>query len=182
MCESSIPFPIWDINLSRPLAFADIEPKIIDYAIAIGIGSALDEFGVAFALFTPEGFETYFGVAPRPRPAIGPCSGNAADIATWTACNLLTSQQKAMIVLLKNSLCLLTPPDLLTPMEDENGSLRSRSVEFIFSALKVQLGVLTTADLDVLHARLKKPYDRSVPVESFAAQFQSTLRSLARAQ
>jgi hypothetical protein len=182
MAESSIQVPIWDITLSRTLAFADIESKIIDYAIDIGTSSSLDEYGVAFDLFTPEDFTAYFGAAPQPRPAMEPCTGHSAEIATWNSLNQLTMQQKAKRVLLKTSLCSLVPRELLTSMEDNQGSLRSRSSQFIFSVLKEQLGVLTTLDLDALHARLKKPYDRSVPVESFVAVFQSTLRALARAQ
>ena len=182
MAESVIQAPIWDITLSRTLAFADIEPKIIDYAIDIGTSSALDEYGVSFDLFTPEEFTEYFGVGPQPRPAMEPCTGHSAEIATWNSLNQLTIQQKGKRVLLKASLCSLVPRELLTSMEDHQGSLRSRSSQFIFSALKAQLGVLTTADLDVLQARLKTPYDRSIPVETFVATFQSTLRALARAQ
>ena len=40
MSESSIPIPVWDTTLSRTLGFADIRTKIIDYAIAIGMGSS----------------------------------------------------------------------------------------------------------------------------------------------
>ena len=182
MAESVIQVPIWDITLSRTLAFADIEPKIIDYAIDIGTSSALDEYGVSFDLFTSEGFTEYFGVDPQPRPAMEPCTGHGAEIATWNSLNQLTIQQKGKRVLLKASLCSLVPRELLTSMEDDQGSLRSRSSQFIFSALKAQLGVLTTADFDVLHVRLKRPYDRSLPVESFVAAFQATLRTLNRAQ
>lgn len=182
MSESSIQVPIWDITLSRSLAFADIESKIIDYAIDIGSSSALDEYGVAFDLFTPEEFAEYFGADPQPRPAMGPCTGHSADIATWNSMNQLTLQQKAKRILLKASLCSLVPRELLTPMEDHQGSLRSRSSQFIFASLRAQLGVLTMADLDLLHRKLKKQYDRSIPVETFVAEFQSTLRALARAQ
>jgi hypothetical protein len=182
MSESSIPIPVWDTTLSRTLGFADIRTKIIDYAIAIGMGSSLDESGIAFALFTPQKFQEYFGAAPQPRPPMGACGQGRAEIATWTAMNLLTIQQKTKLILLKTALCSLIPKELLMAMEDDQGSLRSRSSEFIFSALETQLGVLTSADLDVLHSRLKKPYDRSLPVESFVATFQSTLRALARAQ
>ena len=182
MSELSIPIPVWDNTLSRTLAFADIGPKIIDYAIAIGLASALDEFGVAYALFTPQRFFAYFGAAPQPRPPMGACGEGSAVIATWTALNLLTIQQKTKLVLLKTALCTLTPNEFLMAMEDDQGSLRSRSSQFIFSELETQLGVLTSADLDVLHLRLNNKYDRSLSIESFVALYQSTLRALARAQ
>jgi hypothetical protein len=182
MAESSIQIPIWDITQSRTLAFADFKPKIIDYAIAIGLSSGIGPNGVAFALMSPAKFQDYFGEAPQPRPPMGPCGGKRAEIATWTALNLLTIQQQTKLILLKTALCSAVPQELLSTMEDDQGSLRSRTPEFIFSALETQLGVLTSADLDVLQIRLKKPYDRSVPVETFVATFQATLRALARAQ
>ena len=83
---------------------------------------------------------------------------------------------------MKNALCSVVPGELLMAMEDDQGSLRSRSSEYIWSELRTQLGVLTSADLDVLHARLKKPYDRVTPVGTFVAIFQATLRALTRAQ
>ena len=151
---------------------------MFDYAIDIGQASSIDELGVAYALFTPENFEAYFGVAPQPRPPMGPCGQSGAEIATWTALHLLTTQQKAKEALLKAAFISIFPRELLTPLEDDHGSLRSRSSEYIFSALESQLGLLTSADLDVLHARLKKPYDCTLPVESFVAAFQAALRAL----
>ena len=164
-----IPLPIFDITLSRTLAFADIEPKLIDYAIDIGLGSSIDAYGVSFALFTPADFLAFFGVAPQPRPPMGPCGPGRAEIAAWSKLDALTTQQKSKLVLLKNSLCTIFPRELLTPLEDNQGSLRARSSEFLFTSLKAQLGVLTSADLDVLHARLNKAYDRSIPVDTFVA-------------
>jgi len=76
----------------------------------------------------------------------------------------------------------ITPAELLIPMEDENGSLRQRTTEFIFSALCTRLSVLTKADIDGLHAQLKVAYSPTLPVETFTSKFQSTLRSLAQAQ
>jgi hypothetical protein len=182
MSESSIPMPIFDRTVSQTLAYADIKAQVIDYAINIGEASSLDGLGVAYALFPPEKFEALFGTPPQPRPPMGPCGQARAGIAEWTASNLLKTQQKAKEVQLKAALVSIFPKELLTPLEDEHGSLRSRSTEYIFSALDAQLGLLTSADLDVLHARLKKPYDRTLPVESFVATFQTTLRALTRAQ
>lgn len=182
MAESLISKPIWDITVSQTLGYADFEPKFIDYAIAIGQGSARDNLGVVYALYTPERFAQIFGEAPQPRPPLGPCGNTRAEITTWTADDRLITHQKAMVVLLKSALCSQVPAELLLAMEDDQGSLRSRSPEFIWSALRTQLGLLTSADLDVLHAKLKKPYDRLAPVETFVAVFRATLRALARAQ
>ena len=182
MSDSSIPLPIFDRTVSQTLAYADIKPEVIDHAINIGQAASIDGLGVAYALFPPDKFEALFGAPPQPRPPMGPCGQSRAEIAEWTARHLLTTQLKAKEVQLKAALVSIFPKELLKPLEDDHGSLRSRSVEYIFSALDAQLGLLTSADLDVLHARLKKPYDRTLPVDSFVATFQATLRALTRAQ
>jgi hypothetical protein len=174
--------PIWDITKSQTMGFDAIRPKIEDYAIDIGRSSSLDEYGVLFALYTPAGFFSRFGVHPQPRPPMGPCTGKGAQIANWNALNIVTKQQEAALILLKSTLVKVIPAELLTPMEDDNGSLRNRTSEFIFSTLCNRLSTLTKIDIDNLHAQLKIAYSPSMPVEAFTSKFQSTLRSLAQAQ
>ena len=179
---NDIAVPIWDITKSQTMGFAAVKPKIEDYAIDIGKGSSLDGYGVLFALYTPAEFFARFGSHPQPRPPMGPCIGTGAQIANWNALSIVTKQQEAALILLKSTLVRITPAELLTPMEDENGSLRHRTTEFIFSGLCTRLSVLTKADIDGLHAQLKVAYSPTIPVETFTAKFQSTLRSLGQAQ
>ena len=182
MSEHLIKEPIWDITKSHTMAFAVIKPKIEDYAIDIGRASSVDQYGVLFALYTPADFQARFGVPPQPRPPMEPCIGSGAQIANWNALSIVTKQQEAALILLKSTLVRITPAELLTPMEDENGSLRQRTSEYIFSALCGRLSTLTKADIDTLHAKLKIAYSPMIPVETFTATFQTTLRLLAQAQ
>ena len=182
MSEHNIKEPIWDITKSLTMGFALLRPKFEDYAIDIGRGSSSDNYGVLFALYTPARFFARFGVHPQPRPPMGPCIGAGAQIANWNALSIVTKQQEAALILLKSTLVRITPAELLTPMEDENGSLRQRTTEYIFSALCDRLSVLTKADIDTLHAQLKTSYSSMIPVETFTASFQTALRSLAQAQ
>ena len=68
---NDIAVPIWDITKSQTMGFAVVKPKIEDYAIDIGRGSSLDDYGVLFALYTPAEFFAHFGVHPQPRPPMG---------------------------------------------------------------------------------------------------------------
>ena len=182
MSEHDIMVPIWDTTKSQTMGFAAVRPKFEDYAIDIGRASSIDNYGVLFALYTPADFFARYGVHPQPRPPMGPCIGTGAQIANWNALNIVTKQQEAALILLKNTLVRITPAELLIPMEDANGSLRQRSTEYIFSGLCNRLSILTKADIDNLHAQLKIPYSPTMPVEAFTAKFQSTLRLLAQAK
>ena len=169
--------PTWDMTISHPLAFLKHEPAVVDYAITIGGGL----HGVAFALFTPIAFAARFGVAPQPLLPPGEAiGGTALQIANWNRRTRLYEEQQKHLISLRR-LVLATPQDLLDPMKDDHGSLVTRSTEFIYTTLRVELGTLTQEDLDTLMHQLTIKYHVGKSLPSFLANWNATLRDLTRA-
>ena len=177
MSEHEQSVPIWDVTKSHSLAFLKHEPAMVDYAITIGGG----EFGVAFALFNPIAFAARFGVVPQPLPPPGDAiGGTALQIANWNRQTRLYEEQQKHLISLRR-VVLATPQDLLDPMKDAHGSLVTRSTEYIYTTLRVELGTLTQEDLDGLMHQLTNKYHVGKSLPSFLTHWNATLRDLTRA-
>jgi hypothetical protein len=172
---------IWDATRSDNLAFLNYYPSIRDRAALMGAASSLDGNGVCFDVLTPAEFLAHFGTAPMPRPAMGPAVGNGAALANWASDNALFRDQTKCRAELRKLVLDTVPKHLLVPMQDANRSLRLRSVEYIITTLREQLGVLTKIDLDFLMREINEPYHLGTSISSFVANWRASLRDLERA-
>lgn len=172
---------IWDVTKSDTLAFLNYFPSFRDRSAMIGAASSLDGNGVGFDVLTPVEFLAHYGTAPQPRLPMGPAAGAGAALANWTAENALYRDQQKCRAELRKLLLDTVPTHLLIPLQDNNRSIRLRSVEFIITALREQLGTLTKADLDFLMKQLGEPYHQGTSITAFLANWKASLQDLERA-
>ena len=172
---------VWDVTRSDTLALLTYFPLLRDRSTLIGSASSLDGNGVSFDVLPPTEFLAYFGTAPQPRPAMGPAVGTGAALVNWTSDNALYIDQQKGRAELRKLVLNTVPKHLLVPMQDADRSMRLRSVEYIITTLRTQLGTLTKADLDFLMREVGEPYHPSTSVSFFLAKWEASLRDLERA-
>ena len=181
MSTSEIYPQIWDSTLAVGPALAKFMPKLIDIAIAKGLPYSLDQFGCAYHVVTPADFFFRFGAHPQRRPAMAPAAGNNVDLTNWKFNNDKKEAQLHVEHFLRNLILFNVPEELQRPMQDEDGSMRARSAEYIMTTLMATHGTLTKSDIDLIMTRLKVPYTISSDVASFIADWNVFLRDLRRA-
>jgi len=162
-------------------ALAKFMPKLIDIAIAKGLPHSLDQFGCAYHVVSPADFFLRFGVHPQRRPAMALAAGNNVDLTNWKFNNDKKESQLQVEHYLRNFILSNISEELQRPMQDEDGSMRARSAEYIMTTLLATHGTLTKADIDLIMTRLKVPYTTSSDVASFIADWHVLLRDLRRA-
>ena len=172
---------IWDKTLAVGPALAKFVPKLIDLAIAKGLPFSLDEFGCAYHVVSPADFHFRFGAHPQRRPAMVIAAGNNVDLTNWKVNNDKKEAQLQVEHFLRNFVLSNVPEELQRTMQDEDGSMRARSAEYIITTLLATHGTLTKADIDLIMTRLKVPYSTSSDVASFIADWHVLLRDLRRA-
>ena len=181
MSTSEIYPQIWDSTLAVGPALAKFMPKLIDIAIAKGLPHSLDQFGCAYHVLSPADFFLRFGVHPQRRPAMALAAGNNVDLTNWKFNNDKKESQLQVEHYLRNLILANVSEELQRPMQDEDGSMRARSAEYIMTTLLATHGTLTKADIDLIMTRLKVPYTTSSDVASFIADWHVLLRDLRRA-
>ena len=173
---------VWDVTRSDTLAFLRGRPEVIDFAASCGVVSSTDGHGVAFDFLPAAEFLAWFGTPPAPLQPIGPAAGNAVQLTIWRAADADLKDQAKAKLYARNKFLAWIPDRLLVPMRDHNRSIRTRTTEYIMSALCAQLGTLTKEDLTFLMKQLKEPYRVGSSVPSFLAEWQAALLDLVRAQ
>ncbi len=172
---------IWDITRSDNLAFLNYLPALADRSTLMGAASSLNGLGVSFDLMPAVEYLAYFGQAAQSRPPMGPAVGTGAALANWTSDNLLFKDQEKCRAELRKLVLDTVPRHLLVPMQDANRSIRARSTEFILTALRENLGVLSKEDIDFLMRELTTPHQPGTSAATFVANWQASARDLDRA-
>jgi hypothetical protein len=181
MSTSDIYPQIWDSTLAVGPALAKFVPKLIDIAISKGLPYSLDQFGCAYHVVSPADFLLRFGAHPQRRPAMALAAGNNVDLTNWRVNNEKKESQLQVEHYLRNLVLANVSDELQRSMQNEDGSMRARSAEYIITTLLETHGTLTKADIDLIMTRLKVPYTTSSDVVSFIADWHVLLRDLRRA-
>jgi len=182
MSTSEIYPLLWDRTLAVGPALLKFIPKLVDLAIARGLHCSLDEFGCAYILFTPGDFLIRFGVHPQRRPDMGLAAGNNVELTNWRFTNDKKEAQLQVEHFIRNTILYNVSEELQRPMQDEDGSMRARTAEYIISTLIARHGTLTKADIDLIMTKLDIPHIAGSDVSVFIADWELLLRDLRRAR
>ena len=162
MINYSKPPPLrlfWDTTISYKRAWRKFWAIFQDEAIAYSRNHTGDRLGLHHLLFSAAEFQIIHGAAPQVLDDPGQAAGNATAGALANQAVLRANynlQQDGATVLLDWLLGLI-PRDLLEPMEVEH-SMRTRSILYIVTTLRAELGVLTIPDIEELKQALRVPY------------------------
>ena len=158
MINFSRPVPsrlVWDNVLPPFLSHQKWSKALEEEAINITKFETVDEMGVLHLLYPPEDFLCKFGKAPivLAKPPKVPAGASRADIANSVNDNAeFNVQQQAGSTIL--SWMLATIPQEYLDLMMENDSICTRSMEYIFTNLRKNIGPLTAQDLDELKLAL----------------------------
>ena len=164
--HAALPLMRTDISLKN--AWSEWAPKFEDAANRRTSTTSLDGYGLAWALYSAEQFEALYGTPPRPRMDPGNAQGNAVQLAQWNDDKKAFTQQQVELIGLRDDLIRCVPDYLFKPME-VNRSVRSRSIEYMFTYFNLQLGTLTSLDLSEMYTRLIAMYVDPEPIAPFLA-------------
>ena len=162
MINHSRPIPtnlVWDNTVSYKRAWRLFWAILQDEAIALTRSHTADELGLLHLLFTAAEFQAINGTAPILLANPGQANANATRVAL---ANLAIARseysiQQDGIATLHAWLLATIPKDLLAPMKVDN-SMRTRSILYIVTALREELGTLTIQDSQELLQALRVPY------------------------
>ena len=171
---------IWDETKADSIVWLSIKPKFIDHSILNAGAFSLDDFGISYDLMSVAAFTLFAGHAPMIRPAMVPAAGTGAVLVMWSHNNAMRILQEKCRFDQKNVFLEIIPERLLKPMRI-NRSLRERTLEYIFTTLDAQLGILAKSDFDYLTQQIKEKYTPLVTPTTFLAEWQTALGDLAQA-
>ena len=107
----------------------------------------------------------------------GPAAGAGHNLANWKDNTDMYGLQESTDDESRSELLDFVPERLLAPML-VNRSIRTRTTEFIYTALTLRLGTLTKEDLDYLLREINEPCPPGTSPEEFLANWQATLGDL----
>ena len=170
---SSTKLAPWRSDLSYPRGWRDARPRLIDYLIDLTGVHTVDGLGLAHIALPDAKFLTTFGVAKTIVPDPGDVApAHRVELAQWVANKAPTGRfmmQKLGWAEARATILGFIPAELLEPLK-VNGSLISRSIEFIFTTFDAQLGVFTEADLIAVKAELTSMYEPMSSIRVCLAQ------------
>ena len=162
------PGDIWDHRLSDALAWANAAPKLVDFAINLTTSFTTNGLGVSWALMDAATYIAQFGMPPAPLNIPGPCPQQVPEREDWKIEHRNYEKQQTALIVLRQFLIKTIPQHLLAPMEI-NKSLRSRSMEYIFTTLNQQFAQLSNKDIKLLKSNLVRPYSNNGKIGQFTA-------------
>ena len=147
MINYSRPVPsrlVWDTSVSFKRAWRKFWAIFQDEAIAITRNYSADSLGLLHLLFTPAEFQTINGTAPIPlvNPGLAADDATPATLDNQAVLRFYYNLQQNGAATLYEWLLATIPEDLLEPMKVDH-SLRTRSILFIVTTLREDLGVFT---------------------------------------
>ena len=160
--------PLMRTDISSKNAWAEFSPKFEDSANRRTSTTSLDGFGLAWALHSAERFQEIYGSAPRPRVHPGPAQGNAVQLAQWNVDMKDYTHQQEELIGLRDDLIRCVPAHHFKNMLVQK-SMRTRSLEYMFTNLNTNLGTFTAVDIAEMQARLDITFVDGEPIEPFLA-------------